>query len=358
MQPNRLAIALIALLPLSAAAQRVVDTGELTQAPRLVLLDSLLDRDLGASSASAAPHVVPVWTSQDGRILTAVAMDSSANVYLAPLSPQVSSALDWRLVDASALLASELRLDGGQRLHASIGVGERTQLALDDSSAQPACLGVPNWLGNLSPSCASGTSGAALHWRSGEVSAGFSSGPLSLDLAYGFSWLDGNRHSLSVAAGAVGSSVLPFFGGGASLPTLVIPNAALGQLESGSQIGARGRWDLGANSGIDLGASIGHLHFLPDAEGGRNNYSQAALSLGLDRGPFSGNITGRLLTPQQPLVGAPQRWTSIDLGVTWRTPWQGELSIGTQNLWTTPPTTAEEAENQARVPYVQYHQDL
>jgi hypothetical protein len=354
MRLTALATALIALLPLTAAGQRVADVGEAApQAPRLVLLDSLLSGDLSPASGASAPRVVPVWTSQDGRILTAVAMDGGSNVYLAPLSPQISSALDWRLVHASALVTSELRLDDGQRLRAAIGLGQQTESAMQPAW-QAECLGVPGWLGNLSSTCATPAS-LALHRRAGEISAGWSDGPLSVDLAYGFSWLD-NPH-LSVAAGALGSSVLPLFPAGSALPTLVLPGA-LGRVDSSSELGARGRWDLGGNYGIDLGASMGHLRLLPDAEGNRNSYSQAALSLGLDRGPFSGNITGRLFTPQQPSVGALQRYTSIDLGVTWRTPWQGELRVGTQNLWTTPPVTGDEAENQARVPYVQYHQDL
>jgi hypothetical protein len=295
--------------------------------------------------------------SPDGRVLTAVAMGSSANVYLAPLSPQVSSALDFRLANASALLLSEFRLDDGQHWRASVGLSEHTPLALEALDARDGnCLGVPSWLG--SPACS--TLGASLpSWHSGEVSAGWSQGPLSVDLAYGVSWLDGSRRGLGLAADTIGASVLPLFGASASsLPTLVLPGSALGQWQSASQLGAHGRWDLGPVGGIDLGASIGHLRLLPDGEGNRTSFSQAALSLGLDRGPFSGNITGRLLTPQQALPGSPQRWTSIDLGVTWRTPWQGELSIGTQNLWTTPPPSGEDGETPSRVPYVQYHQDL
>jgi hypothetical protein len=352
MRLTALPLALLALLPLTAAGQRVAEVSEAAaQAPRLVLLDSLLGTDL---SPASAPRVVPVWTSQDGRILTAVAMNGGSNIYLAPLSPQISSALDWRLVHASALVASELRLDDGQRLRAAIGLGEQIETGMQPTW-QAECLGVPSWLGNLSTACASAPSSLSLHRRAGEISAGWSDGPLSLDLAYGFSWLDNNH--LAVAAGALGSSVLPLFPAGSALPTLVLPNT-LGRLDSSTELGARGRWELGTNYGIDLGASMGHLRLLPDAEGNRNSFSQAALSLGLDRGPFSGNITGRLLTPQQPGVGSLQRFTSIDLGVTWRTPWQGELRVGTQNLWTTPPVSGEEAENQARVPYVQYHQDL
>ena len=88
------------------------------------------------------------------------------------------------------------------------------------------------------------------------------------------------------------------------------------------------------------------------------------MTFGLHYGDFSGNVTGRVLGPNDNFNGA-SRWTGLDIGLSWRTPWQGQLSIGTQNLWSsgalpaiTDPVAREVDANQARVPYVQYHQDL
>jgi hypothetical protein len=57
-----------------------------------------------------------------------------------------------------------------------------------------------------------------------------------------------------------------------------------------------------------------------------------------------------------------RRWNSIDLGVTWRLPWQGSLSFGAQNIWSSGNATNTPAgppqPDQSRTPYVQYHQDL
>jgi hypothetical protein len=224
------------------------------------------------------------------------------------------------------------------------------------ANADNSCIGVPAWLGAASACGHGNTDIARLH--AGEVSAGWSGGSLSVDVAYSLSWLDRGRDSLSLAAGAIGSSVMPLFTAGSNLPTLVLPASRADSFSASELVGARGRWELGPGDGLDLGASIGRVRLLPDADGNRNSYSQAALSLGLDHGAFSGNITGRLLNPLQPVTGSLPRWTSIDLGVTWRTPWQGELSIGAQNLWANPPAPHDEADAQARVPYVQYHQDL
>ena len=57
------------------------------------------------------------------------------------------------------------------------------------------------------------------------------------------------------------------------------------------------------------------------------------------------------------LVG--KKWTALDLGVSWRTPWRGEISVGAQNLWSAPLDAPRDADpNQARTPYIQYRQDL
>ena len=348
-----LALAALCLLPLPTVAQVVGDgtTG------RLVLLDDLLRRGGAASGPQvSASRVVPVWISADGRIATALAIGNEG-VSLTPPSPQITSALDWRLVDASALLRSELRLGtGAQRLRASAGLGQ--QALLDPSAvAGAACFGVPHWLGTpTAMDACTGTPEGAHAWHTGSLSAGWSNGPLSLDLVYDLGWLQGARSGLAAVASAPGLSVLPWPVSGSALPSLVLPGG-YGLAGSREQWGALGHWEVTPGNAIDLGASLGRIRLLPEADGVRG-FSQTALSLGLNHGSLSGNITGRLNNPLQPLPGTLQRWTSIDLGVTWRTPWQGELSVGAQNLWSTPSPPGDEADAQARVPYVQYRQDL
>ncbi len=58
-------------------------------------------------------------------------------------------------------------------------------------------------------------------------------------------------------------------------------------------------------------------------------------------------------------------WGGIDLGLSWRTPWRGKLTLGARNVVTSgkPPTyldpkSAPDAVDQERVPYVRYEQDL
>ena len=139
---------------------------------------------------------------------------------------------------------------------------------------------------------------------------------------------------------------------------------ALSSFDSSTQLNARGRLALDAGSGIDLGASVGRVRLLPGNLLGINGLDQKALSFGVDHGSISGTLIGRTLQPDAGIPGAyasDRRWSSIDLGVTWRLPWQGSLSVGTQNLWTSGSaanTPAGPEPDQSRTPYVQYHQDL
>ncbi len=155
---------------------------------------------------------------------------------------------------------------------------------------------------------------------------------------------------------------------GMALPR-VLPGAVPGvglmsSFDSSAQVNARGRVALGHRSGIDLGASVGRIHLLPGNLLGINTLDQRVLSFGVDHGPLSGTLVGRTIQPQAGIPGAynlDQRWSSIDLGVTWRLPWRGELSVGAQNLWssgTSTNTPAGPEPDQSRTPYVQYHQDL
>jgi len=166
------------------------------------------------------------------------------------------------------------------------------------------------------------------------------------------------------------SQVLDSEVGATPLPR-VLPGAAPGvdglpSFDSSSQLNARGRLALGSASGIDLGASVGHIYLLPGNLLGVSTLDQKALSFGVDHGPLSGTLVGRTMEPSSyipgGMAGGPDKhWNSIDLGVTWRLPWRGSLSVGAQNLWSSgsPANTPAGPEpDQSRTPYVQYHQDL
>ena len=133
-------------------------------------------------------------------------------------------------------------------------------------------------------------------------------------------------------------------------------------LDDEASMYARGRWQFSDAAGFDLSASYGRGHAssignIAGAVGAGIDLDQLSLSLGLDAGSLRGAIVGRVVSSDDPaLVG--KRWTALDLGVSWRTPWSGELSVGAQNLWSAPPASPRDADKQARTPYIQYRQDL
>jgi hypothetical protein len=154
----------------------------------------------------------------------------------------------------------------------------------------------------------------------------------------------------------------------------VLPGAVTGvnglpDFDSSTQVNASGRFAFNNNSGVLLGASMGRIRLLPGNLLGLSTLDQKALSFGIEHGSISGSIVGRTMQPEQglglpPSFATDRRWNSVDLGVTWHLPWQGSLSFGAQNLWSsggnnnvnTPAGPPEP--DQSRTPYVQYHQDL
>ncbi len=148
------------------------------------------------------------------------------------------------------------------------------------------------------------------------------------------------------------------------LPGAVAGVDGLASFDSSNQLSAKGRLALGKKTGIDMGASVGRVYLLPGNLLGVSVMDQKALSFGVDHGPLRGMLTGRTMQPEAGIPGSlytERRWNSVDLGVTWRLPWRGSLSVGAQNLWSsgTPANTPVGPEpDQSRTPYVQYHQDL
>ena len=167
---------------------------------------------------------------------------------------------------------------------------------------------------------------------------------------------------------------------------LVVPDVERGSLmgipsqwiESLDRINASGSMSLGdTGAHLDMGASLGRVRLLPGRvslrpegpglfSGFQNDFEtidQKALSLGLGKGPVSGTLVGRLMQPGGgTLDRGSAQWSAIDLGITVRLPWEGELSLGAQNLWSSGDKSKLPSKEgdpvQSRIPYIQYHQEL
>ena len=73
-------------------------------------------------------------------------------------------------------------------------------------------------------------------------------------------------------------------------------------------------------------------------------------------GAFGASIVGHV-------VDAPgqEKWEAFGLGLTWRTPWSGQLTVGADNVVThgkNPFAPSAAGDEEGAVPYVRYEQDL
>ena len=89
-----------------------------------------------------------------------------------------------------------------------------------------------------------------------------------------------------------------------------------------------------------------------------DRWTSKSLEVGGGFGNFGASIVGHVVdTPGQP------KWEGLGLGVTWRTPWRGELTVGADNVISRgrnpfAPVGANGEEEEGTVPYVRYEQDL
>ncbi|NID15734.1 hypothetical protein HBF32_09730 [Luteibacter yeojuensis] len=312
---RRSLLTMLLFLPLTAVGQVVPVDSDASSSPFLGAY-----ADVGGQKDSASQV-------RDGRTLGLQADDRADQARPLALNP----------VGAGPFLSSGLQYDLGPRVQAHASVSGQGWINSVESCGASAIK---------SDRCSS--PGAPPRIVGSEVGATFRGTGYSVGVGVGSSRPSGT--------GAALPRVLPGLATASGLP--------IGALSSSTELNAHGRVDLGARSGIDLGASIGRIRLLPGNLLGIGSVDQKALSFGVDRGPLSGSITGRTMQPEATTVNGlnpDRRWSAIDLGVTWRLPWRGELSVGAQNVWSSgnaPSSPALPEPDQSRTPYVQYHQDL
>jgi hypothetical protein len=301
----RLVLPLLCLLPFAAVGQSVDAQNAQAQ--------YLLAQPTSSLDTPQSGHVMPFWQDASGHVL-AIESDSS------PISDRYGqgASLAGYAADPGSLATTGLRYGIGPNLQAHAELSQQS------------------WIN--SPYRVLGS----------EVGASYDSGRYSVGVSVGTSTTPDNNPLLP--------RVLPGTAPGVD---------GLSAFDSSAQFKARGRLALGNRNGIDLSASVGRIHLLPGNLLGVSTLDQKALSFGVEHGALSGVLVGRTMQPEAGIPGElntdNRRWNSIDLGVTWRLPWSGSLSVGAQNLWSsgTPANTPAGPEpDQSRTPYVQYHQDL
>ncbi|WP_202844292.1 hypothetical protein [Luteimonas saliphila] len=117
--------------------------------------------------------------------------------------------------------------------------------------------------------------------------------------------------------------------------------------------------NLGDAAYVTIAGTVARATLIPFAEAPADisdRWSSKSLAVGGGYGAFSANVIGRVIeTPGQP------RFEGLGLGVTWRTPWSGQLTVGAENVVTrgkNPFSPNSETNDEGAVPYVRYEQDL
>ena len=348
---SRIAIIVLSLLLSANAAAQMIAPATLVDAQR-PLFDRLLSIEADSPLAGSSGQVVPLWASPDGRLLAIVALSRNGGAPTLPPSPAFGGVSDLRIVDATDLFSAGLRLHMGHGFHADLALGQQV--------SSPLSYNFVNRGACVSGSCFDDSND--LDGRSTlSTSLGIGWAPISgsgPDLSFGLSWLDASGESLPLSPSLARTS------GPIDLTFMDMPGLIDYRLNSSRQVNARGIWHLGQDKMIDLSAALGRAKLSPIwyglADSGLD-LDQASLGLGLSSGSLRGSIVGRVSSIDAPGQIGNRRWSGIDLGVSWRTPWRGEVTVGAQNVWSAQLDSAAPREadsSQARMPYVQYRQDL
>jgi hypothetical protein len=126
-----------------------------------------------------------------------------------------------------------------------------------------------------------------------------------------------------------------------------------------------GQISIGKQSWVNIGGTLARVRLIPTQQmhgGLPPEWDAGSLSLGGGVGNFGGELTGQMIE----VPGQPSRYTTLGAGVTWRTPWKAKLSVGAENLMSRGknPFGVQDArpvrgdDDEGRVPYVRYQQDL
>ena len=303
------------------------------------LASSLLHR-VPAQITEIAPGVVlPLWRGNDGKLLAIVASSPAGDAgrWRAPL---LGGALNLRAVDASPLLTETLRYQFDNGLRADARIAQRSWRTPGCAMAQAGmrgglCAGGQTNLGSVTTA---------------EFGAGYARGPVGMAFSLGLS-----RPS-TLGGPLVAPTLAPLYGGAG-----VMAGLPLDLLGSTTRFSANSDLAMGGLR-FELGASYGRINTDATLLPGLDGLNEKSLHFGIGRGSITGVVTGRVLTPGSALGNGLdlQSWTTVDLGITWRLPWHGAFSVGAQNLWSqgAPPPGVNVPGAAARIPYVQYQQDL
>jgi hypothetical protein len=126
-------------------------------------------------------------------------------------------------------------------------------------------------------------------------------------------------------------------------------------------IGLLGELKVGDSGWVSIGGTLARARIIPANQlpgGLPPQWNSGTLSVGGGVGNFGGEIIGRVIE----IPGGTASYSNVGLGVTWRAPWRARLSVGAENVISRGQNPfapgSEDGEDEDRVPYIRYEQDL
>jgi len=143
-----------------------------------------------------------------------------------------------------------------------------------------------------------------------------------------------------------------------TLPAWLSSGRGTGRVEQ-NDLTVFGQKNIGREGFVSIGGAVAKATLVPasDLPALADRWNSRSLTVGGGYGPFSANIIGRVID----VPGQPGKFEGLGLGLTWRTPWSGQLTVGAENVVTrgkNPFSLTNENADEGTVPYVRYEQDL
>jgi hypothetical protein len=282
--------------------------------PRLLSLPLALILALGAAGGARAQSaseqtVLPVWNNASGKV--------EAVLVLEPTS--------------SAEAGGRFRF-GNNSLDATFGLDAGDSLALLCDRK----TGIASAIGNLANNCLLASLDGDGNSRRNAATAAFSRG--------------GTRFGVGVGNGHD------------TLPGWLTPGGGTAKVDV-NDLTVFARKSLPREGYVSIAGTVAKARLVPylDAQASGllpDRFTTRSLTLAGGIGAFSANIVGHVTdTPGQ------AKWEGLGIGLSWRTPWSGQLSVGADNVITRGknPFSLGNDDGQAddgAVPYIRYEQDL
>ncbi len=147
-------------------------------------------------------------------------------------------------------------------------------------------------------------------------------------------------------------------------PSLGLNTDLIGSRVDQQDLGVVGELKLGGQGWVSLGGTLARARLVPADKAITAavppQWNTGTIAVGGGFGALGGEVVGRVVQ----IPGQTESFGSVGLGLTWRTPWQGKLTVGAQNLITrgdnpfNNSNSSDAPREEGSVPYVRYQQDL